>query len=179
MDPFLGEIRIFTWAWAPSDWALCDGTSLPIQQNAALNALLGQTYGGNGSTTFNLPDLRGRTPISYGPGQDGHLYQLGEKGGAETVTLTLSNLPMHIHSVNAIAGSKGNAGNMNGGFPSTVGYGTGKTAGSNIYATPQNLLTIASDTIGTTGGSQAHPNMQPFAVVNFCIATQGLFPPRN
>ncbi|WP_431860943.1 phage tail protein [Azospirillum sp.] len=180
MDPFLGEVRIFPWSWAPDGWALCNGTSLPIQQNAALNALLGQTFGGNGSTTFNLPDLRGRTPIHLGVGQDGFSYQNGQTGGAETVTLTINNLPQHNHAVNALGGTKGNFAIAKSGLPATVGVPTGSTATVNIYAPATSPLTaLASDTCSIEGASGAHNNMQPFAVMNFCIATLGLFPPRQ
>jgi microcystin-dependent protein len=180
VDPFLGEVRIFPWNWAPDGWALCNGASLPAQQNAALNALLGQTFGGNGSTLFNLPDLRGRTPMHVGLGPDGVYYNYGNVGGAETVTLTISNLPQHAHTVNALGGTKGNASNANSAIPATVGIGTGG-ATVNIYsaATAAPLVQLTSDTFSIEGGSGPHNNMQPFVVMNFCIATLGIFPPRQ
>ena len=180
MDPFLGEVRIFPWSWAPNGWALCNGASLPIQQNAALNALLGQTFGGNGSTTFNLPDLRGRTPVHLGVGQDGLSYNNGQAGGAETVTLTVANMPQHNHAVNALGGTKGNAGAATSALPATVGIGSGGTT-INIYsvATAASTVQLTADTFSTEGGSTAHNNLQPFMVMNFCIATLGLFPPRQ
>lgn len=178
MDPFVGEIRIFSWDWAPKGWLLCNGASLPMSQYQALYALLGQTFGGSG-TNFNLPDLRGRTPINYGYGADGHAYQMGEKGGAETVQLQITNLPAHNHTVSAVAATKGNVAGLNGNFPATVGYNTGKTAASNIYASPQNAMALAADSVSIVGGGGAHQNMQPFAVVNYCIASTGVFPPRN
>jgi len=181
VDPFLGEVRIFPWSWAPDGWALCDGTQLPAQQNAALNALLGQTFGGNGSTMFALPDLRGRTPVHVGLGQDGATYQAGQVGGAETVTLTAANLPQHTHSVNALSGTKGNASNPKSSLPATVGFGTGMTTAVNIYApaTSTPIVALANDSFSTEGGSTPHNNMQPFLVLNFCIATLGIFPPRQ
>ena len=178
MDPFLGEIRIFGWNWAPKGWALCNGASLPVQQNIALFSLLGVTFGGTANQSFNLPDLQGRTPIAFGTGADGIAYQWGDKGGAEAVELTVNNLPPHIHSVNAFAGS-GDKPGLTGNLPANVAYGSGKTSGSNIYAAPQNPVALAADTVANAGGTEGHPNMQPYTVVNFCIATLGLFPPRD
>lgn len=181
MDPFLGEVRIFPWNWAPNGWALCNGASLPIQQNAALNALLGQTFGGNGTTTFNLPDLRGRTPVHVGAGQDGLFYNYGQVGGAETVTLSTANMPQHTHSVNALGGTKGNSANPTNALPAQVGFGTGGTTTINIYDLPTAgpVVALNSGSFSTVGSSAAHNNMQPFAVMNFCIATLGIFPPRQ
>jgi len=180
VDPFLGEVRIFPWSWAPDGWALCNGTQLPAQQNAALNALLGQTFGGNGSTMFALPDLRGRTPIHIGLGPDGVQYQNGQVGGAETVTLTQANMPQHNHSVNALSGTKGNTVIAKSALPATVGLPSGATATVNIYAPANTTLTaLAADTCSTEGSSAPHNNMQPFIVMNFCIATLGIFPPRQ
>lgn len=180
MDPFLGEVRIFPWSWAPQGWALCNGTSLPIQQNAALNALLGQTFGGNGSTTFNLPDLRGRTPVHVGLGQDGLYYQYGQVGGAETVALSTATMPQHTHTVNALGGTAGNASTANSGIPAQIGVGTGGTTVP-VYglATAGPVVTLTSDTFSVEGASSPHNNMQPFTVMNFCIATLGIFPPRQ
>lgn len=177
MDPFLGEVRIFSWSWAPDGWALCNGASLPTQQNVALNALLGQTFGGNGSSTFNLPDLRGRTPIHVGQGSDGILYQAGQTGGAETVTLTVAQLPQHYHSVNALS-TGSNFGPPKSAIPATV---TPPTNTVNIYAPPTSgtLTALKSDTLSVEGSSSPHNNMQPFLVMNFCIATLGIFPPRQ
>lgn len=180
MDPFLGEIRTFSWSWAPAEWALCDGTQLPVQQNMGLNALLGQTYGGNGSTLFALPDLRGRTPIGAGTGADGVFYKWGQAGGAEGVTLTAANMASHTHQVNALASSKGNSATAKSAIPAQVGLPAGKTGSVNIYVAyngnPNKQLNPSS--FSTEGGGAAHNNMQPFLVVNFCIATQGIFPPR-
>lgn len=181
MDPFLGEVRIFPWSWAPSGWALCNGASLPVQQNAALNALLGQTFGGNGSTTFNLPDLRGRTPIAAGQGSDGILYQNGASGGAEKVTLTAATVPAHTHQVRALAGSPGNLATPKSGIPATVSKPAGSTNTlASIYApSTVPLISLTPDTVSAVGGGAGHNNMQPFLVLNFCIATLGIFPPRQ
>lgn len=182
MDPFLGEVRIFTWSWAPEGWALCDGASLQVQQNAALNALLGQTFGGNGTTLFNLPDLRGRTPIHVGLGQDGIYYQNGNSGGTEKVTLTAGTSPPHMHKVNALSGTKGNFALAKSGLPATVGMSSTATSNPvNIYTTFNSSLsmTLNAATFSTEGSSTGHNNMQPFLVMNFCIATMGLFPPRQ
>ncbi len=180
MDPFLGEIRIFPWSWAPQGWALCNGASMQAQQNAALNALLGQTFGGNGSTIFNLPNLQGRTPIHVGVGSDGIHYSYGNVGGAEVVTLTATNFPPHEHSVNALGQTAGNAGNAKSSLPAKVGIGTGG-ATVNIYSTASAgpAVQLSADTFSTSGANGAHNNMQPFVVTNFCIATSGIFPPRQ
>lgn len=181
MDPFLGEVRIFTWSWAPQGWALCNGALLPAQQNAALNALLGQTYGGNGTTQFALPDLRGRTPIHIGFGPDGIGYQQGKAGGAETVALTAATMPPHTHAVNALGGTKGNAAQPKSAIPATVGVAATVTSAVDIYAaaTAGPATQLNAGTFSTEGGGAAHNNMQPFQVLNFCIATLGLFPPRQ
>jgi len=177
VDPFLGEVRIFPWSWAPDGWALCNGAQLPAQQNAALNALLGQTFGGNGSTMFNLPDLRGRTPIHVGQAPDGTFYQAGQSGGSEAVTLSVQTMPQHMHSVNALS-TGSNFGPPKSALPATVTPPTGTV---NIYGPPTSgpLTAIAGDTFSTEGSSAPHNNMQPFLVMNFCIATLGIFPPRN
>lgn len=181
MDPFLGEVRIFSWSWAPQGWALCNGALLPTQQNPALNALLGQTYGGNGTTQFALPDLRGRTPVHMGIGQDGITYQQGKAGGAEAVTLTAATMPQHTHAVNALGGTKGNFSGPKSAIPATVGVPATTTTTVNIYAAANAgpLTQLNAGSLSTEGGGAAHNNMQPFQVLNFCIATLGLFPPRQ
>lgn len=178
-DFFLGEIRMFGFAWAPQDWALCDGKAMQIQQNNALYALLGITYGGDAKTTFNLPDLRGRTPVCYAtapPPQGLSAYRMGDKNGAESVTLTTSQIAPHSHVQQGVS-AQGTTGAMPGNYFSQVAP-TG-TDTNPIYATPQELLTINPGTVGASAGGAAHNNMQPFAVVNFCISTVGLFPPRQ
>lgn len=165
-EPFLGEIRMMSFGYAPgpSGWAMCNGQLLPINQNQALFSLLGTTFGGNGQTTFALPDLRGQTPIHVGQG-----FVLGQKGGQQAHTLTLSEMPIHVHAFNA---SKANA---------TVPIPANNLFGSsnNMYAAATNLTSIHPATVGNTGGSQPHNNMQPYLTINFCIALQGIFPSPN
>jgi microcystin-dependent protein len=161
--PFLAEIKMFSFDFAPNGWALCNGQLLPINQNQALFSLLGTTYGGNGQTTFALPDLRGRTPISFG---SGHI--LGELGGNESQTLTLNELPAHSHVVQASSGAP-NAGSPSGNF---------FAANTGAYAASTNASMLPS-TVTNVGGSQSHANMSPYLVISFCIALQGIFPSRN
>jgi microcystin-dependent protein len=160
-EPFLSEIRIMSFVFAPKGWALCNGQLLPINQNQALFSLLGTTFGGDGRVNFALPDLRGRTPIHVGSG-----HTLGERGGEQAHTLSIAELPEHTHVAN---GSSANA---------TVNGPTGAlfASSNNAYATPTLLTSISPGTITNTGGSQAHLNMQPFLILNFCIALQGIFP---
>jgi microcystin-dependent protein len=166
-EPFLSEIRIMSFGYAPRGWAMCNGQLLPINQNQALFSLLGTTFGGNGQTNFALPDLRGNVPIHVGQG-----HTLGEKGGQQAHTLTISEIPMHIHTANA-ANVPSTAGN-----PSNARL-VSQAQGSNIYGPTSNLQTMAPNTITNVGGSQAHLNMQPFLALNFCIALQGIFPSPN
>jgi microcystin-dependent protein len=162
-EPFLSEIRIMSFGFPPKGWALCDGQLLPINQNQALFSLLGTTYGGDGRVNFGLPNLQGRAPIHMGSG-----HTLGERGGEQGHTLSISEIPTHTHSLNA-----------------TSSNGTALIAGGNLLATsnlpaylaPDNNLTAMNPaTVANVGGSQAHLNMQPFLVLNFSIALQGIFP---
>jgi microcystin-dependent protein len=164
-EPFLAEVRIFGFTFAPRGWALCDGQILPINQNESLYSLLGTTYGGDGRTSFALPDLRGRTPIHEGNG-----YSLGQKAGAETVSLTQDHMPAHSHRVRASieAGDRG--------VP--IGAVLAAPSIDPVYADPGNLVDMSSDALGSAGG-QAHNNMQPYLAVNFAIALQGTFPSSN
>ncbi len=168
-EPFLSEIRMMSFPFAPKGWALCNGQLLPINQNQALFSLLGTTYGGDGRTNFGLPDLRGRTPIHVGVG-----HTLGERGGQPSHTLSIGELPQHLHVVNA-SGSQGNATNPRFG---ANGYVLAQDPG-NAYAQPQSLTALNAGTLSTVGGSQAHENRQPFLVVSFSIALQGIFPSPN
>lgn len=181
MDPFLGEVRMFTWPWAPRGWALCDGTRLPIGQNAALNALLGNTYGGDLQNYFNLPDLRGRTPVHVGRDDMGNTYSQGEAAGVEAVTLQTSQLPAHYHQVTALSGTKANAATSKSGLPATVNVAAASTITVPIYGVmgKGQITTLNPGTLSSTGGGGPHNNVQPFLVMNFCIATTGIFPPRQ
>lgn len=164
-EPFLSEIRIMSFVYPPRGWALCNGQSLPINQNQALFSLLGTTYGGNGQTTFALPNLQGRVPMHF------NNHNRGEAGGEQTHTLTQSELPAHIHTVNA---SQTTATEV---LPANNVLAN--SAPNNIYGPVQNLTALSASTISTVGGSQAHQNMQPFLTLSFCIALQGLFPTQN
>jgi microcystin-dependent protein len=167
-DPFLSEIRIMSFVFPPKGWALCNGQLLPINQNQALFALLGTTFGGNGQTNFALPDLRARVPIHVGSG-----HTLGERAGEETHTLSTAELPAHTHVLSASA-TDGNA-------PVPFGPSGNILARTvnNIYAAPANLVALNPGTVTNTGGSQAHLNMQPFLTLSFCIALIGIFPSPN
>lgn len=161
-EPFLSEIRIMSFVFPPKGWALCNGQELLINQNPALFSLLGTTFGGNGRTTYALPDLRGRTPIHVGSG-----HTLGERGGEQAHTLSIAELPTHTHVVQASASDADAA------VPN--GYLLGKVA-AGIYGDPTALVPMHSASVANLGGSQAHLNMQPFLTLNFCIAQQGIFP---
>ncbi len=179
-DFFLGEIRMFGFAYAPQDWALADGTVLPINQNQPLFALLRNMYGGDGARTFALPDLRGRTPVGCIRGAPvGSAYQQGHAAGVETVTLTDVEMPLHTHALlaNTLVGTTGNATD---GFISTVALDDLPAKNQRtLYAeaTGGALVNLAADSIQHAGGGQAHTNMQPFAVLNVCIALRGIYPP--
>jgi len=172
-DPFVAEIRIFPFNFAPTGWAFCDGQIMPISQNTALFSLLGTTYGGNGQTTFALPDLQGAAPMHPGQGPGLSLHDLGETGGSETVTLIESEMPAHAHGLQASI--------QPGEDPAPGGEALGRSVGASLYqtATNQNLGQLAPQAIGTAGGSQPHNNLMPYLVLNFCIALQGVFPPRT
>jgi microcystin-dependent protein len=160
-EPFLSEIRIMSFVFAPKGWALCNGQLLPINQNQALFSLLGTTFGGDGRVNFALPDLRGRTPIHVGTG-----HTLGERGGEPAHTLSIAELPTHTH---VMSGSS---------TPAETNVATGGYLGiaNNAYGPPANLVAMSPATVTNTGGSQAHLNMQPFLTLSFCIALQGIFP---
>ncbi|MBI5295746.1 MAG: phage tail protein [Chloroflexi bacterium] len=162
-EPFLSEIRIMSFNFAPKGWALCNGQLLPINQNQALFSLLGTTFGGDGRVNFALPDLRARTPIHVGSG-----HTLGERGGEQAHTLSISELPTHMH---VASGSTSAATAI---IPSTSTVVA--QAGFDAYRTPTNLTAMNASSVTNVGGSQAHLNMQPFLTLNFCIALQGIFP---
>ena len=163
-EPFLSELRLMSFVFAPKGWALANGQMLPINQNQALFALLGTTFGGNGQTTFGLPDLRGRSAMGVGNG-----HTLGEKGGEQAHTITMSEMPTHTHVVNA-SGSDGNT---------NLPAGAVLAGAANVYGPAGSLTAIQPPTVTNTGGSQAHLNMQPFLTLTFCIALQGIFPSPN
>lgn len=161
-EPFLSEIRLMSFNFAPKGWALCNGQVLPINQNQALFSLLGTTFGGDGRVNFALPDLRGRVPIHVGSG-----HTLGERGGELAHTLTIAELPEHRHAVNAATQGTG-------GSASPSGKVLG--GGNNVYARTGAETTLHPQTVQNVGGSQAHLNTQPFLTISFCIALQGIFP---
>ncbi|HEX8466472.1 MAG TPA: tail fiber protein [Allosphingosinicella sp.] len=165
-EPFLAEIRLMSFNFAPKGWAMCNGQILPINQNQPLFALLGTTFGGDGRVNFALPDYRGRTPIHVGSG-----HTVGEKGGAQAVTLTIQNLPAHTH----VATASNNPGSTN--LP--AGNLLANSAPNSLYGPVQNLGAMIPATVGNVGGSQPHLNMQPYLALNFCIALQGIFPSPN
>lgn len=168
-EPFLSEIRIMSFNFAPRGWALCNGQLLPINQNQALFALLGTTYGGNGQTNFALPNLQGRNPIHTGGS-----HTLGELGGAQAHTLTIAELPSHTHQLNAT----GSASAARVATP-TGNLASPQEANSFGAAGTTSNFPMSPGSISTVGSGQAHLNMQPFLVLNFCIALQGIFPSMN
>jgi microcystin-dependent protein len=162
-EPFLSEIRIMSFVFAPKGWALCNGQLLPINQNQGLFSLLGTTFGGDGRVNFALPDLRGRVPIHVGSG-----HTLGERGGEQAHTLSIAELPTHTHT-GQVSSATGDA------FAPASNL-LAKIQGVDAYAPAANLAAMSAGSIANTGGSQAHLNMQPFLILSFCIALQGIFP---
>jgi len=173
MDPFVAEIRIFPFNFAPKGWAFCDGQILPLSQNTALFSLLGTTYGGDGKSNFALPNMQGNAPMHPGQGPGLSLHDLGETGGSETVSLLESEIPSHSHSMGA----------------QNVPLGTVQTPTGNVFSHPASgnlfnkanpvVVNMADQTLAPAGGDQPHNNMQPYLTLNFCIALQGVFPPRT
>ena len=163
-EPFLSEIRIMSFGFAPKGWALSNGQLLPINQNQPLFSLLGTTFGGDGRVNFALPDLRGRTPIHVGSG-----HTLGERGGEQAHTLSIAELPQHTHVFNAVA-AQGTI------TTPTSSLMLAESTVQSLYSTASNLQAMAPNAVGNVGGSQAHLNMQPFLILSFCIALQGIFP---
>ena len=166
-EPFLSEIKIMSFNFPPKGWAMCNGQLLPINQNQALFALLGTTYGGDGRQTFGLPNLQARTPMHVGNG-----HTLGERGGEQMHTLAISELPTHTHTACAAN------------VPATANAPSGarmisQSVGASMYGAATNLQAMAPQALANVGGSQAHLNMQPFLTLTFCIALQGIFPSQN
>ena len=167
-QPYVGEIRLFSWNFSPRNWAFCNGQILSIAQNQALFALLGTMYGGNGVSTFALPNLQSATPIHFGNG-----FTQGEATGTEQVTLTLSTMPSHTHTMygtSTTADKKGGGANV---------FANDTSTGTDFFAPSGNLTALDPQEIGPSGGSQPHTNMQPYLVMNYCIALYGIFPSRN
>lgn len=169
--PFLSEIRIFSFNFAPKGWAMCNGQFLPINQNQALFSLLGTTYGGNGQTTFALPDLRGRVPFHVGNG-----YVEGQAAGEEFHTLTLNEMPTHTHALTGNNAVVGAANNSTAATPTSNFFAN---SGKNVFATGAPNAKMSPATVTNYGGSQPHENRSPFLVLNYCIALIGAFPSRN
>jgi microcystin-dependent protein len=176
-DPFVAEIRIFPFNFAPRGWAFCNGQLLSISQNTALFSLLGTTYGGDGRSNFALPNLQGSAPMHPGQGPGLSLHDLGESGGSNNVTLLSSEMPAHAHSINSIDG--GRVGGQSGQPGNAILTKTGGVP-TNAYASgaSQNQ-TMAANMVAVLGGNQPHNNMMPYLTLNFCIALQGVFPPRS
>lgn len=172
-DQFVAEIRIMAFNFAPTGWAICNGQLLPISQNTALFSLLGTTYGGDGKSTFQLPNLQGSAPMQPGQGSGLSNHFLGETGGVENVTLLQTEMPMHNHNMRA---DSQDPADVQAPSPSVYLALSSKGRG---YAPAANLTQMSTQTVGVTGGSQPHSNMMPYLTLNFCIALQGIFPPRG
>lgn len=172
MEPFIAEVRIFAGNFAPRGWAFCDGQLLPISQNTALFSLIGTTYGGDGRTSFGLPDLRGRAPIGPRHGAGLSNYVVGQKGGAEHVTLTTNQIPAHNHRIKAVT---------TGGTSTTpTDHLLGDSAAfDNEFSNAPANTNMSADMVANTGGNQSHENRQPFLAINYIIALQGAFPSRS
>jgi microcystin-dependent protein len=166
-EPFLSEIRLMSFSFPPKGWALCNGQILPINQNQALFSLLGTTYGGDGRVNFALPDLQGRVPAHTGGAA---ALTLGQRGGEQAHTLTQSEIPTHVHTVQASSAIQGGDQSPSGRYLGGAG---------NVYHPPAALSPFNAQTVVSTGGSQAHLNQQPFLTLSYCIALQGIFPSQN
>jgi len=171
-DPFVAEIRIYPFNFAPRGWAFCNGQLMPLSQNTALFSLLGTTYGGDGRSTFGLPNLQGRAVVHPGQGPGLSLRSLGETGGSDAVTLLHSEIPAHTH---ALAAS-----NEIGEDRKAVGEAMARSTGGPLYGpVPATPVAMAAEAVASLGGSQPHNNLMPYLTLNFCIALQGVFPPRS
>lgn len=174
MDPFVAEIRIFPFNFAPKGWAWCDGQILPLSQNTALFSLLGTTYGGDGKSNFALPDMQGNAPMHPGQGPGLSLHDLGETGGSETVTLLESEIPSHTHALMASSTVSSK--------PNPAGNAIARVqSGATPYAAPGGapLSAFSDQALAPSGGDQPHNNMQPYLTLYFNIALQGVYPPRT
>jgi microcystin-dependent protein len=172
LDPFVAEIRIFPFNFAPKGWAFCDGQILPISQNTALFSLLGTTYGGDGKANFALPNLDGNAPMHPGQGPGLSLHDLGETGGSDTVTLLDSEIPSHSHALMASSQPGEDA--------TPAGENLGRSVGAQLYqTTTTNLEKMNAAALALAGNSQPHNNLMPYLTLSFCIALQGVYPPRT
>ena len=174
MDPFVAEIRIFPFNFAPKGWAFCDGQILPLSQNTALFSLLGTTYGGDGKSNFALPDMQGNVPMHPGQGPGLSLHDLGETGGSDSVSLLESEIPSHSHTMMAFTG----LGNRLTPIANSISRETGATSFVPSTANPP-TFNMSSNAVAPAGGDQPHNNLQPYLTLNFCIALQGVYPPRT
>ncbi len=170
-EPFLGEIRIFPFNFAPVGWAMCQGQTLPISQNTALFSLLGTTYGGNGTSTFQLPDLRGRVPLGMGNGTGLSVYELGQVGGAENVTIAEDQMPAHSHTIQA-SDALATA-------TKPLGKVLGRAHDKTFANAPDGTTTMNAASVAPAGGGQPASVLQPYLALNFCIALQGIYPSRE
>jgi microcystin-dependent protein len=178
-DPFVAEIRIFPFNFAPKGWAFCNGQLLPLSQNTALFSLLGTTYGGDGKSNFALPNMQGNVAMFYGQGPGLSLYDIGETGGSQTVTILDSEMPSHSHSLNATT-AVGTTNQPNGAMLSEGGWSfSGNSGKVPYYTTTAPAVNMGSQGVGFAGSSFPHNNMMPYLTLNFCIALQGVFPPRG
>jgi microcystin-dependent protein len=175
MDPFVAEIRIFPFNFPPKGWAFCDGQLMAISQNTALFSLLGTTYGGDGKSNFGLPNMQGNAPMHPGQGPGLSLHDLGESSGSETVTLLQSELPSHAHNVNCIGGRV--SGQV--GLPTNAVLAKTSGTPANAYISTAGVEIMSGNMVAPTGGDQPHNNMMPYLTLNFCIALQGVYPPRS
>jgi len=173
MDPFVAEIRIFGFNFAPKGWAFCDGQILPLSQNTALFSLLGTTYGGDGKSNFALPDMQGNAPMHPGQGPGLSLHDLGETGGSDLVTLLQAEMPSHNHGLMA------NFGLANLATPSPARSFARTNPGTSYKDTTTSLTPMSDSAIGLAGGDEPHNNLMPYLTLNFCIALQGVYPPRT
>lgn len=172
MDPFVAEIRIFPFNFAPKGWAFCDGQILPLSQNTALFSLLGTTYGGDGKSNFALPNMQGNAPMHLGQGPGLSLHDLGETGGSDTVSLLESEIPSHSHQLRAISDSADQP------VPSSA-RSLARSSGGFAWNPTFTPTAMSGNALAPAGGDQPHNNMQPYLTLNFCIALQGVYPPRT
>jgi len=176
-NPFVAEIRIFPFNFAPQGWAFCNGQIMPISQNTALFSLLGTTYGGDGKSNFALPNLQGNAPMHWGQGPGLSMHDLGETGGSDTVTLLQSEMPSHTHAINCVDGAR--VGGQSGSPTNATLVKTGGTPTNAYTSGATQNQTMPSNMVAVVGGSQPHNNLMPYLTLNFCIALQGVYPPRT